>query len=51
MGLVILLTAFFFAMLIGMPIAFALAISALIVTIFEGIPALITFQRMVSGMS
>lgn len=51
MGLVILLTTFFFAMLIGMPIAFALAISALIVTIFEGIPALITFQRMVSGMS
>jgi len=51
MGLTILLLVFFGGMLFGVPIAFALAIASLAATIFEGIPELITFQRMVAGMS
>jgi tripartite ATP-independent transporter DctM subunit len=51
MGISILIGTFFGTMLLGVPIAFALLTAALAATFYEGIPALITFQRMVAGMS
>jgi len=51
MGLAILLIVFLFTMLAGVPIAFSLAIAAVAASLFEGLPLLIVFQRMVSGMS
>jgi tripartite ATP-independent transporter DctM subunit len=51
MGLFVLLGAFTLAMMAGIPIAFALGISALAAAFTEGLPELIVFQRMVSGMS
>lgn len=51
MGLFVLLGAFTLAMMAGIPIAFALGISALAAALVEGLPELIVFQRMVSGMS
>ncbi len=51
MGLTILIIAFFATMALGFPIAFALLIGAISATLYEGIPALLTFQRMVAGMS
>ena len=51
MGLAILLCVFALTMLMGIPIAFALGIAALAAAVFEGIPELIVFQRMVAGMN
>ena len=51
MGLAILLGVFLFSMLAGIPIAFALGVAALCAALFEGIPPLIVFQRMVAGMN
>ncbi|SNZ07049.1 TRAP transporter large permease [Cohaesibacter gelatinilyticus] len=51
MGLTILLSVFAITMLSGIPIAFCLAIAAFCAAMIEGLPELIVFQRMVSGMS
>lgn len=51
MGLAILLGVFAIAMLAGIPIAFCLGIAAFCAALVEGLPKLIVFQRMVSGMS
>jgi len=51
MGLTVLLGVFLLAMLTGIPIAFALGVAALAAALVEGVPELIVFQRMVSGMS
>lgn len=51
MGLLVLLGVFMLAMLTGIPIAFALGIAAFAAALMEGLPELIVFQRMVSGMS
>lgn len=51
MGLALLILVFLVGMFFGLPIAFALAVASLAATMYEGIPELITFQRMVSGMS
>lgn len=51
MGLTILLGVFAFGVVIGVPVAFAMGISALIVFAYEGFPLLITFQRIISGMT
>ncbi len=51
MGLAILLGVFFVVTAMGIPIAFALGIAALATAIFEGIPSLIVFQRMVAGIN
>ncbi|SDQ16885.1 TRAP transporter large permease [Pseudovibrio sp. Tun.PSC04-5.I4] len=51
MGVAILVLAFFLFTAMGIPIAFALGISALLTAVYEGIPALIVFQRMVAGIN
>lgn len=51
MGLLILLGAFAICVVIGIPVAFALGIAAVSAFIYEGLPLLIAFQRIVSGIS
>jgi len=51
MGLAILLGGFGLRITIGLPIAFALGLSALAAAFYEGLPALIVFQRMIAGMN
>lgn len=51
MGLLLLLSVFAFCVIIGTPVAFALGISALAAFWIEGLPLLIGFQRIVSGIN
>jgi len=51
MGVAILLGVFAFAVLLGVPVAFAMGIAALVTFFHEGFPLLITFQRIISGVS
>lgn len=51
MGLALLLAIFGFCIVIGVPVAFGMAISAAIVLMYEGFPLLIAFQRMISGVT
>ncbi len=51
MGLLILLGLFAFCVVIGVPVAFALGIAALAAIAHEGLPLLIGFQRIISGVS
>ena len=51
MGLILLLGVFFATTLIGIPIAFSLGIAALATALYEGIPTLIVFQRIVAGVN
>lgn len=51
MGLLVLLVVFALTMLMGIPIAFGLGIAALAAAVFEGVPELIVFQRIVAGMN
>lgn len=51
MGLAILLGVFGVLVVCGMPIAFALGVSAVAAFYWEGIPALIAFQRIGAGIS
>ncbi|WP_424987093.1 TRAP transporter large permease [Microbulbifer sp. S227A] len=51
MGLTLLLLVFAVCVVAGIPIAFALGISALAAAIYQGIPELIVFQRMVAGIN
>ena len=51
MGLAILLGLFFVGVLIGIPVAFAMAISAVAAFVYEGFPMLIAFQRITSGVT
>ncbi|WOD07022.1 TRAP transporter large permease [Marinomonas sp. GJ51-6] len=51
MGLAILLGVFALVMVMGVPVAFALAIAAISAFMFEGLPLMVGFQRIVSGMS
>ena len=51
MGLLLLLGVFALCVVIGVPVAFALGISALAAFWFEGLPLLIVFQRIVSGIN
>ncbi|WP_409524034.1 TRAP transporter large permease [Nitrincola sp. MINF-07-Sa-05] len=51
MGISILIGLFIITMALGFPIAFSLLIAAIGATFYEGTPALLTFQRMVAGMS
>ncbi len=51
MGLMVLLGVFAFCVLIGVPVAFALGISAIAAFWFEGLPLMIGFQRIVSGIN
>ncbi len=51
MGLLVLLGVFAFCVVIGAPVAFALGISAIAAFWFEGLPRMIGFQRIVSGIN
>ncbi|WP_432256936.1 TRAP transporter large permease [Limimaricola sp. AA108-03] len=51
MGLVVLMGAFAAALLLGVPVAFAMGIAAALTFWFEGLPLLMTFQRTISGIS
>ena len=50
MGLIVLFGAFFLLVAMGVPIAFSLGIAALVGFLYEGIPALVAFQRILAGM-
>lgn len=51
MGLTILLLVFACCVVIGVPVAFALGIAAVSAFFVEGLPLMIAFQRIVSGIS
>ncbi len=51
MGLLLLLGVFALCVIIGVPVAFALGIAALAAFFHEGLPLLIVFQRIVSGIN
>jgi tripartite ATP-independent transporter DctM subunit len=51
MGLLLLLGVFALCVMIGVPVAFALGIAALAAFFHEGLPLLIGFQRIVSGIN
>ena len=51
MGLLLLLGVFALCVIIGVPVAFALGISALVAFFHEGLPLLIVFQRIVAGIN
>ncbi len=51
MSLVILLGLFAFCVIIGLPVAFALGIASLATFWWEGLPLMIAFQRIVSGVN
>ncbi|MDE0112255.1 MAG: TRAP transporter large permease [Albidovulum sp.] len=51
MGLIVLLGLFAFCVIFGVPVAFALGISAIAAFWFEGLPLMIGFQRIISGIN
>ena len=51
MGLALLLITFIFCVGIGTPVAFALGVSAIAAFWFEGLPLMIGFQRIISGIN
>ena len=51
MGLLLLLGLFALCVVIGVPVAFALAVAAIATFAYEGLPLLIGFKRIVSGIS
>ena len=51
MGLLLLFGAFAFCLVIGVPVAFALGISAIAAFWFEGLPLFVGFQRLVAGIN
>ena len=51
MGLFILLGIFALCVIIGMPVAFALGVAAVSAFFYEGLPLMIAFQRIISGIS
>ena len=51
MGLALLLGIFAICVVIGIPVAFALGIAAVSAFFYEGLPLLVAFQRIVSGIN
>ncbi|TNF19420.1 MAG: TRAP transporter large permease [Rhodobacteraceae bacterium] len=51
MGLLVLLGLFALCVVIGVPVAFALGISAIAAFWYEGLPLMIGFQRIISGIN
>ena len=51
MGLLILMGVFALCVVIGVPVAFALGVAAVSAFAFEGLPLIIAFQRILSGIS
>jgi tripartite ATP-independent transporter DctM subunit len=51
MALIILAISFFGLLLLGIPVAFAIGLSALVTILYEGLPVAVIFQQMMSGMN
>ena len=51
MGLALLFGLFFFGLIVGVPVAFALGIAAVATFVYEGFPLFVAFQRIFSGIS
>jgi TRAP-type mannitol/chloroaromatic compound transport system permease large subunit len=51
MGLLILIVVFAICVIIGIPVAFALGVAAVSAFFYEGLPMMIAFQRIISGIS
>jgi tripartite ATP-independent transporter DctM subunit len=51
MGLLILIVVFAVCVIIGLPVAFALGVAAISSFLYEGLPMMIAFQRIISGIS
>ena len=51
MGLAILLGVFTVGVVLGVPVAFCMGMAAAAAFFYEGFPLLITFQRIISGIS
>ena len=51
MALTILSVAFFGLLIIGVPVAFSIGLSALAAILYEGLPLAVIFQQMTSGMN
>jgi tripartite ATP-independent transporter DctM subunit len=51
MGLFILILVFAICVIIGLPVAFALGVAAVSAFFYEGLPMMIAFQRIISGIS
>jgi tripartite ATP-independent transporter DctM subunit len=50
-GLLILIAVFVVCVIIGLPVAFALGVAAISSFLYEGLPMMIAFQRIISGIS
>ncbi|MBW2514020.1 MAG: TRAP transporter large permease [Deltaproteobacteria bacterium] len=51
MGLFILIAVFAICVVIGLPVAFALGVASIAAFSYEGLPLMIAFQRIISGIS
>ena len=51
MALTILAVSFFGLLVLGVPVAFAIGLSALCTILYEGLPVAVIFQQMMSGMN
>ena len=51
MALTILCVSFMLFLVLGVPVAFAIGLSAVCTIVYEGLPVLVIFQRMMSGMN
>ena len=51
MELIILGATFFGFLVIGVPVAFAIGLSAICTILYEGLPVAVIFQQMMSGMN
>lgn len=51
MGLLVLMGIFAFCVVVGVPVAFALGVAAVSAFAFEGLPLIVAFQRIISGIS
>lgn len=51
MGLIILFGVFFFGLIAGAPVAFAVGLASVAAFLYEGLPLFVAFQRILSGVS
>src|SRR5215204_4522090 len=51
MALTILCISFLLFLVLGVPVAFAIGLSAVCTILYEGLPVAVVFQRMMSGMN
>ena len=51
MELIILGASFFGFLILGVPVAFAIGLSAICTILYEGLPVAVIFQQMMSGMN